>query len=251
MQDIKKTYRELLCEIKSYCGETALLGQDIFVQEGAFPTGELKNASPPSVDAPPVEKVAGDPKTRMEAFHDEIADCQKCKLAQGRTKLVFGVGNPAADLVFVGEAPGREEDLSGEVFVGKAGQLLTKIISAMGLSRDDVYICNVLKCRPPQNRDPQPDEVATCEPHLLKQLDIIRPRVIVGLGKFACATLLGRNVAITRMRGEWHEYNGIPLMLTYHPSYLLRTPSGKKDVWEDMKLVMTKLGLSSSHYSGS
>jgi DNA polymerase len=179
----------------------------------------------------------------LEQLRDEIGDCRRCQLSQGRTHIVFGVGNPDADVVFVGEAPGRDEDIKGEPFVGKAGQLLTRIITAMGLTRDDVYICNVIKCRPPENRDPLPVEIETCEPFLKEQLGIIKPRVICALGSFATQTLLKSEVRISRLRGQFRDYNGIPLMPTYHPSFLLRNPHAKRDVWEDIKVVMKFLDL--------
>jgi DNA polymerase len=180
----------------------------------------------------------------LEQLLEEIGDCHRCPLSAGRTNIVFGTGNAGADLVFVGEAPGREEDIKGEPFVGKAGQLLTRIISAMGLSRDDVYICNVIKCRPPDNRDPLPPEIEMCEPFLKKQLEIIKPRVICALGSFASQTLLKSEVRISRLRGQFRDYNGIPLMPTYHPSFLLRNPHAKRDVWEDIQSVMDLLDLS-------
>jgi DNA polymerase len=178
----------------------------------------------------------------LEAVRAEIGDCQRCKLASGRKTIVFGQGNPNAGLMFVGEGPGADEDEQGLAFVGKAGQLLTRIIEAMGLTRDGVYICNILKSRPPQNRNPEPDEVLACQPFLDRQIAAIRPRVIVGLGKFAAQWLLKTAEPITRLRGRMGEYNGIRVMPTYHPAYLLRTPSAKKDVWEDMKVVRTLLG---------
>jgi len=165
-------------------------------------------------------------------------DCTRCKLhTLGRKQVVFGVGNPGADLMFVGEAPGADEDLKGEPFVGRAGQLLTKIIEAIGLSRDDVYIANVIKCRPPGNRNPEPDEVEQCEPFLFRQIDAIRPKVIVALGKFAAQCLLKTDAPITRIRGREFSYRDAILIPTYHPAYLLRNPSAKRDVWEDMKRV--------------
>lgn len=170
-----------------------------------------------------------------------ITGCTLCQLSKDRTQVVFGVGNPDAELVFVGEAPGRDEDLQGEPFVGEAGKLLDRILLAMGLQRSKVYICNVIKCRPPKNRDPLADEIATCEPFLKQQLSLIKPRLIVSLGKFATQTLLQNEAPISRLRGKWHEYQGIPLMPTYHPAYLLRSPSGKRDVWEDMKQVLHRL----------
>jgi len=169
-------------------------------------------------------------------------DCSRCKLhALGRTQVVFGVGNPDARLMFVGEAPGGDEDIQGVPFVGRAGQLLTKIIEAIGLKREDVYIANVIKCRPPQNRNPEPDEVATCEPFLFQQIDAVRPRVIVALGTFAARTLLRSLDPISRLRGRVFDYRGAKLIPTFHPAYLLRNPSSKRDVWDDMKLVKSLL----------
>jgi len=177
----------------------------------------------------------------LDAIRADLGDCHRCDLAASRTELVYGVGNPNARLVLVGEAPGREEDIKGEPFVGEAGRLLDRILLAMGMQREDVYICNVLKCGPPKNRDPQPDEVATCEAFLIRQVATIRPQVIVGLGRFAVHCLLKTKAPISRLRGEWQSYQGIPLMPTYHPAYLLRNPDGKRDVWEDMKEVMRRL----------
>jgi len=168
----------------------------------------------------------------------DLGDCTRCKLhALGRKQIVFGVGNPSADLMFVGEAPGRDEDIQGEPFVGRAGQLLTKIIEAIGLTRDDVYIANVIKCRPPENRNPEQDEVETCEPFLFRQIDVIKPRVIVALGTFAARALLRTLDPISRLRGRVYDYRGAKLIPTFHPAYLLRNPSSKREVWEDMKLV--------------
>jgi DNA polymerase len=171
----------------------------------------------------------------------ELGDCQRCKLAGGRENIVFGVGNPAAALVFVGEAPGADEDEQGEPFVGRAGQLLTKMIEAMGFAREDVYICNILKCRPPGNRNPEPDEVAACEPFLKAQLAAIRPRMIVTLGKFAAHCLLREDTPITRLRGSFRDYEGIPLMPTYHPAFLLRDPGRKREAWADLQQVIAAL----------
>jgi uracil-DNA glycosylase len=169
-------------------------------------------------------------------------DCSRCKLhTLGRRQIVFGVGNPDADLMFVGEAPGADEDVKGEPFVGRAGQLLTRIIEAIGLKREDVYIANVIKCRPPQNRNPEPDEVDTCEPFLFRQIDAIKPKVVVALGSFAARALLRTQDSISRLRGRVYEYRGAKLIPTFHPAYLLRNPSSKKEVWEDMKLVRTLL----------
>lgn len=178
----------------------------------------------------------------LEELRAQIGDCRLCKLCTGRTHIVFGVGNPKARLMFVGEGPGRDEDIQGEPFVGRAGLLLNDIITkGMGLKREDVYIANVVKCRPPENRNPEPDEVAACEPFLKKQIDLIRPEVIVGLGKFAVQALLQNKVPITKVRGTWHQYHGIKLMPTFHPAYLLRNPADKKLVWEDIKKVIKEL----------
>jgi uracil-DNA glycosylase family 4 len=183
----------------------------------------------------------------LEQLRTAIGDCQRCKLWPGRTHLVFGVGNPKAKLMFIGEGPGRDEDLQGEPFVGRAGQLLTDIITkGMGLRREDVYIANVVKCRPPENRNPEPDEVASCEPFLKKQIDLIRPEIIIALGKFAVQTLLQTKAPITKLRGHWHSYHGIKLMPTFHPAYLLRNPGDKKLVWADIKKVINEMAGSST-----
>jgi DNA polymerase len=189
------------------------------------------------------ESVSGAPggARGLTLIREEIGDCRRCRLAGGRQNIVFGVGNPQAHLVFVGEAPGADEDQQGEPFVGKAGQLLTKMIEAMGYGREDVYICNVIKCRPPGNRNPEPDEVAACEPFLKKQLAALRPRVIVTLGKFAAQCLLRDDTPISRLRGNFRTYEGITLMPTFHPAYLLRDPSKKKEAWTDLKAVNAAL----------
>jgi len=177
----------------------------------------------------------------LEAVRTELADCRRCSLGSLRHRLVFGEGNPRSELVFVGEAPGADEDAQGKPFVGRAGQLLTKIIAAMGLKREEVYICNILKCRPPGNRNPQPEEIIACEPFLIRQLEAIRPRVICALGSFAAHTLLKSEAPISTLRGRFHRYQGIPLMPTYHPAYLLRNPGAKKQVWEDIQAIMKVL----------
>ena len=179
----------------------------------------------------------------LEQVRSDLGDCRRCGLADTRTHLVFGVGNPRARLVFVGEAPGYEEDVQGEPFVGEAGKLLTRIIQAMGLSREEVYICNILKCRPPRNRNPLPDEIDVCRPFLDRQLAAISPECICALGKFAAQTLLDSQAPISRLRGRFFDYNGIRIMPTYHPAYLLRNPEGKKDVWNDVQKIMEVLNL--------
>ncbi|MBI3768448.1 MAG: uracil-DNA glycosylase [Deltaproteobacteria bacterium] len=220
--------------------------------------GSVAGAGRPTAAVPPVATSAGAPVETLDLLvspavraasdlpqlRAAIGDCTRCKLAPHRTNLVFGVGNPAAELVFVGEAPGRDEDLRGEPFVGRAGQLLTEIITkGMKLRREDVYIANIIKCRPPQNRNPEPDEIASCEPFLVRQLALIRPKAIVALGTFAAQTLLKTRTPITRLRGAWTDYHGIPLMPTFHPAYLLRNPAEKRVVWEDIQQVMRALGL--------
>jgi uracil-DNA glycosylase len=193
------------------------------------------------VEAVPV-LLARSPEEALKAIRDEIGDCTRCKLHRmGRRQVVFGVGNPSADLMFVGEAPGADEDVQGIPFVGRAGQLLTKIIEAIGLTRDEVYIANVIKCRPPENRNPEPDEVETCEPFLFQQIDRIGPKVIVALGTFAAKALLKTQDPISRLRGRTFEYRGATLIPTFHPAFLLRSPDRKRDVWEDMKKVRALL----------
>ena len=182
------------------------------------------------------------PADALAAVRTDIGDCTRCKLHRlGRRQIVFGVGNPSADLMFVGEAPGHDEDVQGIPFVGRAGQLLTKIIEAIGLSRDDVYIANVIKCRPPENRNPEQDEVETCEPFLFQHVDIIKPKFIVALGTFAARALLRTLDPISRLRGHVYEYRGAKLIPTFHPAYLLRNPASKREVWEDMKRVRALL----------
>ncbi|MDD5711242.1 MAG: uracil-DNA glycosylase [Smithellaceae bacterium] len=192
----------------------------------------------------PAEKARSDSPHSLEEVRAELGDCRRCLLCETRRHLVFGEGNPTARLVFVGEAPGEEEDRQGRPFVGRAGQLLTKIIEAMGLKREDVYICNILKCRPPKNRNPEPMEIKACEPFLIRQLRAIGPEIICALGTFSAKTLLKTDVPITVMRGQFYSYEGIKLMPTYHPAYLLRNPAAKKQVWEDIQLIMRELGLS-------
>jgi uracil-DNA glycosylase len=211
---------------------------------GGMPSEEVAMMRQLAADTPAADAIAA--AADLDGLQSAIGDCQRCRLAKGRTKLVFGVGNPNARLMFVGEGPGRDEDLQGEPFVGRAGMLLTDIIEkGMRLSRADVYICNVVKCRPPENRNPEPDEVETCSPFLLRQIALVRPEVIVALGKFAAQTLLQSKTPITRLRGQWFEYQGVPLMPTLHPAYLLRNPGDKKLVWQDIKSVMARLGLQS------
>jgi uracil-DNA glycosylase family 4 len=223
--------------------------------EASEPEEPIKPAEPrpaePSgaVDAHQPTEVVGvfaSQAEALEALRAEVGpDCQRCKLhTLGRRQVVFGVGNPDADLMFVGEAPGADEDIQGEPFVGRAGQLLTKIIEAIGLKRDDVYIANVIKCRPPGNRNPEPDEVERCEPFLFRQIDMVKPKVVVALGKFAAQSLLKTNDPITRLRGREYRFRSATLVPTFHPAYLLRNPSSKREVWEDMKKVRALLSQS-------
>lgn len=177
----------------------------------------------------------------LESIQTDIGDCQRCKLSKTRTRIVFGEGSPCARLMFVGEAPGFDEDQQGMPFVGKAGQLLSRIIQAINLTRDQVYICNVIKCRPPGNRNPEPDEILACFPFLNRQIASIHPEFICALGTFAAQTLLKTTQPISRLRGQFYDYNGIRLLPTFHPSYLLRNPDKKREVWEDMKLLMNEM----------
>ena len=225
-------------------GQVSLFGEGV---EAPAPPRETRrprmkesvDAASPLAALPPTD--AADSAVALATIRDDIGDCRRCRLCEKRTNVVFGVGNPRARLMFVGEGPGADEDARGEPFVGRAGQLLTKIIEAMELGRPDVYIANIVKCRPPENRTPLPDEVSTCSPFLFRQIAAIRPRVIVCLGTPAAQTLLGTRETITRMRGVFREVGGIKVMPTFHPAYLLRNPAAKREVWEDMKQVMTAL----------
>ncbi len=201
------------------------------VVRATFPTLQIGGETP------------ADPVKRLEEIRTRLGDCTRCKLHENRTNIVFGVGSARARLLFVGEAPGADEDIQGEPFVGRAGKKLDEMIVAIGLERKDVYIANVVKCRPPDNRAPQPDEVATCSPFLFEQIAAIRPRVIVALGSPAAKLLLNTKVGITRLRGIWHSYCGIPVMPTFHPAYLLRayTPENRRKVWEDLKAARARM----------
>jgi uracil-DNA glycosylase len=206
--------------------------------------GSGRGSSAPTSRGTPTYSLAdkGCGSDALLALRADVGECTRCKLAGGRTTLVFGTGDPRAELMFVGEGPGADEDAQGEPFVGKAGQLLTKMIEAMGFRREDVYIANVVKCRPPGNRDPEPDEIAACEPFLARQIAAIGPKVVVALGRFAVQTLLRDPTPISRQRGSWRQYGGVKLMPTFHPAYLLRNPPEKKRAWEDLQLVMKELG---------
>jgi DNA polymerase len=211
------------------------------------PLGRIAAASLPIIPTAPgptlfeaAERVVGE---TLDDIRADLGECTRCRLHKARTKLVFGVGNPKAELVFVGEGPGHDEDLQGEPFVGRAGKLLTQMIEAMSLRREDVYICNVVKCRPPENRLPDKDEIAVCSPFLLRQLASIQPKVICCLGACSAQTLLATNQGISRFRGEWFDFRGSKLIATYHPAYLLRNPPAKSEVWKDLQKVMAVLGL--------
>jgi DNA polymerase len=265
--------RTLLQQVRAYIEYQQSAGVDGFPRPtvGAVPAGAAAAATapprrstlqaspqpiPPPAAPPPAAAAqigaaaAGDlfvaPGIRqaqtLESLRQEIGDCRRCRLWSGRTHIVFGVGNPHATLMFVGEGPGRDEDLQAEPFVGRAGQLLTEIITkGMKMRREDVYIANVIKCRPPQNRNPESDEIAACHPFLLRQIELIGPKVLVALGTFAAQTLLGLRVPISRLRGTWYDYHGVKLMPTLHPAYLLRNPNDKKLVWADIKMVLSEL----------
>lgn len=233
--------REQLTEHLKFAAELGIAGVS---RDAAWRSREEERlakaplAAIPSDDEPAPATFSRSAAEALVAVRTGIGDCTRCKLhTLGRTQVVFGVGNPEADLMFVGEAPGADEDSQGIPFVGRAGQLLTRIIEAIELKREDVYIANVIKCRPPGNRNPEQDEVDTCEPFLFQQIDLIKPKVIVALGKFAAQSLLRTLDPISRLRGRVYDYRGAKLIPTFHPAYLLRNPASKREVWEDMKVV--------------
>jgi DNA polymerase len=194
--------------------------------------------------SPKPEANIQDPARALQIIREDIGDCTRCKLhKQGRKQIVFGVGNPKADLMFIGEAPGADEDMKGEPFVGRAGQLLTNMIKAMGLSREEVYIANIIKCRPPGNRMPERDECETCSPFLMRQIAMVKPKAIVALGAVAAKTLLAINAPMSEFRGHWYDFRGTKLAVTYHPAFLLRDPRQKKETWKDLQMVMRELGM--------
>jgi DNA polymerase len=201
----------------------------------------VRDLARPEAPMPPRSAAA------LDEIRAELGECTRCELHERRKNIVFGVGNPQADLMFVGEGPGADEDTRGEPFVGRAGKKLDEMIAAIGLKREEVYIANIVKCRPPDNRDPKPDEVGTCSPFLFRQITAIRPRVIVALGSPAAKTLLDTKVGITRLRGNWHDCAGVPVMPTFHPAYLLRayTPENRRKVWEDLKAARARMDGSS------
>ena len=197
----------------------------------------------PETGPAPSLPIINDKSAALTEIRDDIGDCTRCRLHKGRTKLVFGVGNENADIMFVGEGPGADEDKQGEPFVGRAGQLLNNMISAMGIRREDVYIANVVKCRPPENRTPEKDECDTCSPFLLRQIEVIQPRMIVALGAVAAKNLLGVNDSMANLRGKIYDFRGTKLVVTYHPAYLLRDPRQKAEAWKDLQMVMRELGM--------
>lgn len=223
----REELRELVESLKEHLQYQQRLGWLGVARPGESGLGQVQNNRPSQLT--------------LNEIRAELGDCQRCRLAQGRTHLVFGEGSPQARLMFVGEGPGEEEDLSGRPFVGPAGQLLNNLLHKLGLSREEVYIANIVKCRPPRNRDPLPDEIATCLPYLAKQIHSIHPRVIVTLGKIATQALLGVEVPITKIRGRWQKYQGIRVMPTFHPSYLLRFERERQKTWADMQQVMEYL----------
>ena len=221
---------------------------DLYRRPAATSTeNDLVSSMLPSNGAPTPDTAAeanSDPAQALRLIREDIGDCTRCVLhKQGRKQIVFGVGNPHADLMFIGEAPGADEDLQGEPFVGRAGQLLNNMIKAMGLSREDVYIANIIKCRPPGNRTPERDECETCSPFLMRQIAVIKPKVIVALGAVAARTLLAINAPMSELRGRWYDFRRTKLAVTYHPAFLLRDPRQKKETWKDLQMVMAELGL--------
>jgi DNA polymerase len=237
MDEVQREFLDIVEQVRAQLDYRRALGVS-FVEKSA--AGSPQAAVLPL--EPAREMLSVPQSTGLTAVREELGDCIRCKLHKSRKNIVFGEGNPNAVLVFVGEGPGQEEDLQGRPFVGAAGQLLTDIIvKGMQLKREDVYICNIVKCRPPGNRNPEPDEVEACEPFLIKQLQAINPKIIIGLGNVAVKTLLKTKEGITSLRGNWKTYQGIPLMPTFHPAYLLRTPSDKKLVWDDIKKVIAEL----------
>ncbi len=242
--DDRGDYLQILSTVRRHLEERAELARPL-EKDAAF---AAKSADSVQDEAPPPPKSKEKPQAApsvdaLTALAAEASVCELCPLYATRTNVVFGAGNPNADLMFVGEAPGRDEDLKGLPFVGRAGQLLTKIIEAMGLRREDVYIANLLKCRPPENRNPLPLEAERCRPYLERQIGLIQPRAVVALGSYAAAALLNSKERISNLRGRFHSLGGIQVMPTYHPAYLLRNPGGKRYVWEDMQKVMELLGL--------
>jgi uracil-DNA glycosylase len=241
-------YRRPVEEGASEITLQASSSDEIFSPQGSesiqgTPSLMPKTVKPSSaVSASPVPEIQ-DKVTALKAIREDIGDCTRCALHKGRSKIVFGVGNVNADIMFVGEGPGADEDAQGEPFVGRAGQLLNNMISAMGIKREDVYIANVVKCRPPGNRAPEKDEADTCSPFLMRQIDVVKPKVIVALGATAAKNLLAMNDSMANLRGRWYDFRGTKLIVTFHPAYLLRDPRQKKETWKDLQMVMKFLGM--------
>jgi DNA polymerase len=240
-EEPRKELLTLVLSLKERLQADRELGRPLSYLTRPIVAADSGAAIPAETEVSAVETASSGDLSPLEQVRAELGDCRRCELHRTRRRLVFGEGNPEADLVFVGEAPGADEDAQGRPFVGRAGQLLTKIIEAMRLKREEVYICNILKCRPPGNRNPEPGEIASCEPFLIRQLETIRPRVICALGTFAAHTLLKSEAPISILRGRFHSYHTVPLMPTYHPAYLLRNPGAKKQVWEDVQVIMKEL----------
>ena len=211
----------------------------IYLPFDSRPIGAVSDNKPAAIEPLAIENFAR--TETLEQLYETIKDCQMCQLGATRHKFVFGVGNPKAEIMFIGEAPGHEEDMRGEPFVGRAGQLLTRALAAMGLRREDVYIANILKCRPPENRDPLPEEAETCEVYLLHQIALIKPKIICSLGRIAAQRLLRTNMTLGQMRERWFNFQGTPFIVTYHPAALLRSPDYKRPFWEDMQKLLSRL----------
>jgi DNA polymerase len=237
MDEVQREFLDIVTQVRARLEYQKALGLS-FIE-----TTSMGSPQAAVIHATPMHEKSSIPQTgELAVVREELGDCTRCKLHKGRRNIVFGEGNPNAALVFVGEGPGQEEDEQGRPFVGAAGQLLTDIIvKGMRLNREDVYICNIVKCRPPNNRNPEPDEIMACELFLIKQLQAIKPKIIIGLGNIAVKTLLKTKQGITSLRGTWKTYQGIPLMPTFHPAYLLRTPADKRLVWDDIKKVLAEL----------
>lgn len=230
MSDLNTEIENLISKTERYLMQQRdLFGEIVYIDD-------KKSRKASSIPAPTYPDETWSHTTSLEELNNNICTCLKCPLGHTRTNFVFGVGNPNADVMFIGEAPGADEDAQGEPFVGRAGQLLNKIIEAVGMKREDVYICNILKCRPPNNRDPQPSEMETCTPYLLKQIDLIHPKFIICLGRISAQWILKTNESLGSLRGRVHDYGGIKLIVTYHPAALLRNASWKRPAWEDMKM---------------
>lgn len=234
-----KEFQKIVNDVTLYFKHQRTLGMEVLAPEDAQEMFKVLDGLEENL-SPKKKTLACTPGT-LDAVREELGECVRCSLSLSRKNIVFGKGNPHASLVFVGEAPGRDEDVAGEPFVGEAGQLLTRIIQSIKLRREDVYICNVIKCRPPKNRDPNPEEIESCFPFLKKQLEVIRPRLICALGKFAAQTLLGTAEKISKLRGKIFEFQHIKVVPTFHPASLLRNPEWKREVWQDMQLIQKLL----------